>query len=523
MTGAQPTENDQVRWPARGLSATGISKRFGGVNALIQVDLSIQPGEVHGLVGENGAGKSTLIKILSGGLKPDSGSVHLDGTLRSYSSPAAARKDGVVTIFQELAIVPELTVAENIVLGAEPSFDRFGLTLSRHRANLIAEGVLRKLRGEAIDPRRRAGTLSVAERQLVEIGRAIALDARFFIMDEPTASLSPREVNALLDVVRQLRSEGKAILFVSHHLDEVLQISDRVTVLRGGRGVTTLPASAATSERLIELMIGRPMETLYPPRIPSSGPPVLRVRNLSRPPSFESISFDLHRGEILGFAGLVGAGRTEIMRAIFGLDRPHRGTIEMDGKAVAFRSPRQAVLAGLAFVSEDRKGDGLVAQLSGRENLVLTAAAEGGSSALVRRASIRALSEKIRQQLHIQGSLDVPVVGLSGGNQQKVVIGKWLVGHPRIIIFDEPTRGIDVGAKAEVYRTIQKASQDGAAILLVSSELSELMHVAHRILVISGGRITAQMNSDDFDEKEILKAAFAAHLSSAATETELRA
>ena len=343
-------------------------------------------------------------------------------------------------------------------------------------------------------------------------------------MDEPTASLSPRETDALLEVIRQLRSEGKAILFVSHHLDEVLRISDRVSVLRGGQRVTTQPARAVTTERLIELMIGRPMEALYPPRLPSSGPPVLSVRNLSRPPAFENISFELHRGEILGFAGLVGAGRTEIMRAIFGLDRPNGGTIELDGQAVTFRSPREAVRAGLAFVSEDRKGDGLVAQLSGRENLVLTAAAKGKFQAFVRRAHIRALSERMRRELQIHGSLDMPVVSLSGGNQQKVVIGKWLLGNPRVIIFDEPTRGIDIGAKAEVYRTIQKASQDGAAILLVSSELSELLHVAHRILVISGGHITAEMTAEEFDEKEILKAAFAAHLSKAvAAKTEMLA
>jgi ABC-type sugar transport system ATPase subunit len=517
--------NDEVRLPKNGsLSAAGIFKHFGGVAALTNVNLVLQRGEVHGLVGENGAGKSTLIRILSGGLMPDRGSVHLNGHLRSLSSPAEARKDGVATIFQELAVVPELTVAENIVLGAEPGFDAFGLTLSRRRANRIAAGVLRRLCGDAIDPRRRAGSLSVAERQLVEIARAIALDAQFIIMDEPTASLSPRETDALLEVIRQLRSEGKAILFVSHHLNEVLQISDRITVLRGGQRVTTQPAHAVTAERLIELMIGRTMEALYPPRLPWSGPPVLRVRDLSRPPAFENISFELHRGEILGFAGLVGAGRTEIMRAIFGLDRPHRGTIEIDDKAITFRSPREAVRAGLAFVSEDRKGEGLVAQLSGRENLVLTAAPKGGSRAFVLRDHIRALSERIRRELQIHGSLDMPVVGLSGGNQQKVVIGKWLLGNPRIIIFDEPTRGIDIGAKAEVYRTIQKASQDGAAILLVSSELSELIHVAHRILVISGGRIAAETTAEEFDEKEILKAAFAAHLSNAdVAETEMRA
>jgi ABC-type sugar transport system ATPase subunit len=515
MTSERFHENERVRSSEAGLSAIGISKRFGGVSALTDVDLTLRRGEVHGLVGENGAGKSTLIRILSGGLQPDHGSVSLNDAPRSYVSPADSRRDGVVTIFQELAIVPELTVAENIVLGAEPSFDPFRLTLSRQRANQIATRVLRRLGGEAIAPQRRAGSLSVAERQLVEIGRAIALDAQFFIMDEPTASLSPRETNALLDVIRQLRGEGKAILFVSHHLEEVLQISDRVTVLRGGRRITTLPAEGVTSERLIEFMIGRPMETLYPPRIPSSGPMVLCAKNLSRPPAFDRISFNLHRGEILGFAGLVGAGRTEIMRAIFGLDRPVGGTIEIDGKPVKFRSPRSAVKAGIAFVSEDRKGEGLVSQLSGRENLMMTAAPVGKSAVLVHRTRIRALSEKIRQKLQIRGSLDIPVVGLSGGNQQKVVIGKWLLRNSRIMIFDEPTRGIDVGAKAEVYKTIQKAAQDGAAILLVSSELSELMHVAHRIIVISAGRITAEMTADEFDETKLLKAAFAAHLSRA--------
>ncbi len=480
-------------------------------------------GEVHGLVGENGAGKSTLIRILSGGLKPDEGSVQLDGISRSYSSPADSRKDGVVTIFQELAIVPELTVAENIVLGAEPSFDRFGLTLSRHRANLIAGKRPSKIAwrcNRPPTPRRNpvcCRTPTRRDRSSDRAGRAILHHGRANRLAFSTRIQRASGRRA------QLRSEGKAILFVSHHLDEVLQISDRVTVLRGGRAVTTLPAKAATSEQLIELMIGRPMETLYPPRLPCSGPPVLRVRNLSRPPSFEDISFDLHRGEILGFAGLVGAGRTEIMRAIFGLEPPYRGTIELDGKAVAFRSPRQAVRAGLAFVSEDRKGDGLVAQLSGRGKPRPDC---GSRRRIRRRGSTREHSCTFGKDTTAASHPRVagPACrGLSGGNQQKVVIGKWLLGHPHIMIFDEPTRGIDVGAKAEVYRTIQKASQDGASILLVSSELSELIHVAHRILVISGGRITAEMSSDDFDEKEILKAAFAAHLSSAATEAELQA
>ena len=494
------------------LAAVGVGKRYGGVAALSGVDFSLRAGEVHALIGENGAGKSTLIRILSGGVAPDDGELRVHGARATFAAPADARRSGVVTIFQELAIVPELTVAENIVLGAEPGYGPGRQVFSRRLANAAASAVLRRLVGDAIDPRARAGTLSTAEKQLVEIARALALDAPVIIMDEPTASLSPREAGALLEIVKQLRDAGKAILFVSHRLNEVLDIADRVTVLRGGQRIETLPADGVTVDRLIELMIGRSAAALYPERSQAIGDPVLEVRGLTRAPAFRDISFTLRRGEVLGFAGLVGAGRTEIMRAIFGLDRAQSGEVVLDGRTVRFAAPADAIRHGLGFVTEDRKDDGLVLPLPGRENLVLAAPGKVGSAVVVRRDVIRSVTDALRRALNIRGSLDIPVAGLSGGNQQKVVLGRWMLAQSRILILDEPTRGIDVGAKAEVYRLIHQLAADGAAILMVSSELPELMNVAHRIIVVSGGRIEAELDADAFDEKEILRAAFRAHL-----------
>ncbi len=494
------------------LSAVGVGKRYGGVPVLSGVDFSLRAGEVHALIGENGAGKSTLIKILSGGVVPDEGEIRVGGEATTFSAPVDARRRGVVTIFQELAIVPELTVAENIVLGAEPGYGPGRQIFSRKLANAAAADVLRRLVGDTIDPKARAESLSTAEKQLVEIARALALDAPVIIMDEPTASLSPREAGALIEIIKQLRDAGKAILFVSHRLNEVLDIADRITVLRGGQRIDTFPAKDVGVDRLIELMIGRAAATLYPARSDAIGDPVLEVRGLTRAPSFQDVSFTLRRGEVLGFAGLVGAGRTEIMRAIFGLDRPQSGEIVLDGKVVRFDAPSEAIRHGLGFVTEDRKDDGLVLTLAGRENLVLAAPGKVASAVVVRRGVIRTVTDKLRQALNIRGSLDIPVAGLSGGNQQKVVLGRWMLAQSRILILDEPTRGIDVGAKAEVYRLIHQLAADGAAILMVSSELPELMNVAHRIIVVSGGKIEAELNADAFDEKEILRAAFRAHL-----------
>ena len=498
------------------LAAANVTKRYGGITVLSRISISLRAGEVHALIGENGAGKSTLIRLLTGGGDPDEGEIRINGRLLRLASPAEARKNGVVAIFQELAIVPELSVAENIALGSASGGRIARQFFVRAAAHKRAAEVLEPLVGDAIDPAAIAGRLSTAERQIVEIARALAIDAPVIIMDEPTASLSPREADALLGIVKRLRDAGKAILYVSHRLNEVSELADRITVLRGGELVKTFEATDARPADLIELMVGRPIETLYPPRGASVGDVVLKARGLCRKGVFSDVSFDLRRGEVLGFAGLVGAGRTEIMRALFGLDRLDSGAVEIDGRSVRFTSPKQAIRAGMAFVTEDRKDDGLVLPMSGRENIVLAAPGKGASGTIVRWPRIRDVTERLRRELSIRGSLDIAASGLSGGNQQKLILGRWMLAKSRILILDEPTRGIDVGAKAEVYRLIHQLAEQGAAILLVSSELPEVMNVAHRMIVVSGGRIEAEMDADHFDEKEILHAAFRAHLGQAA-------
>jgi len=499
------------------LAASGLTKRYGPVQVLSGVDLELRRGEVHALIGENGAGKSTLIKLLSGGVAPSEGGILVDGVPKVMAAPADARRAGIVTIFQELTIVPELSVAENVVLGNAPGVGPGRQIFSRRRAEAIATEMLAKLNAGHISPRTIAGRLSTAERQVVEIARALAMDAQVVIMDEPTASLSPREADALLDAIRKLRSDGKAILFVSHRLNEVLAIADRITVLRGGQRVATMDAAGLTADKLIETMIGQAQHTLYPDRTGTGrGPAVLKVEGLTRAGAFADVGFTLHRGEILGLAGLVGAGRSEIARAIFGADRFDRGRIEIDGQEVRFTSPAAAIRAGIGFVTEDRKLDGLILTATGRENLVLSSPQAAGSDVVIRRGRIRAVTDELRRELSVRGSLDLPVENLSGGNQQKILIGRWLPVRPKILIVDEPTRGIDIGAKAEVYRLLARLASEGTAIPLISSELPELLNLAHRILVVSGGRIEEEFTADAFDEGAILRAAFRAHLGRAA-------
>lgn len=495
------------------LTASGATKRYSGVTVLDAVDLDLRRGEVHALIGENGAGKSTLIKILSGDILPDEGTIHVDGKPVNFASPADARRSGIVTIFQELAIVPEMTVAENIVLGAEPVIGPGRQIVSRRRANAVATRILAQLLEHGgIDPQQPAYSLSTAEKQIVEIARALALEAPVIIMDEPTASLSGREADALLRIIAQLRDAGKAIVFVSHRLNEVLQVADRITVLRGGQRIDTLAAEGVSAEHLIELMVGRPISELYPARNERLGSVVLRVDDMGRAGAFDAISFEVREGEVLGFAGLVGAGRTELMRAIYAADPFDSGRLTLDGEPVRVSSPRGAIAAGFGLVPEDRKDDGLVLTLTGRENLTLAAPDKVHRRGFVSWSLVNRTTEQLRKLLQIRGSLDIPAARLSGGNQQKIVLGKWVHAASRVLILDEPTRGIDVGAKVEVYRLIHKLAADGAAILLVSSELPELMNVAHRILVMSGGRIQAEFTAEDFDERAILKAAFQAHL-----------
>jgi ABC-type sugar transport system ATPase subunit len=493
------------------VALNNLAKDYPGVRALRDVSIDLRRGEVHALVGENGAGKSTLIRILSGEVRPDGGSISIEGEPVAFDEPRDARRRGIVTIFQELMIVPALSVAENIFLGNEPGSAH--LFYSRAKAERMAAEVLASLGvGSQVRPSELAGNLSTAQKQLIEIARALVLRAPVIVMDEPTAALSENEAAALRRLIVRMRSEGTCILYVSHRLNEVLEIADRVTVLRGGERVATMDVKAisGTSE-LIGLMVGRPIAELFPPRNEKLGEVIFSVSNLRRRGVFEDVSFHVRAGEVVGFAGLVGAGRTEVMRAIFGADELDSGEIRKNGQVVTIRDPREAIARGVAYLPEDRKDHGLVLTMSGAENVVMASLEKSCIAGLVSPAAVRRTARSIADRLQFRGQLDAAAGTASGGNQQKLVIGKWVSTGAEILIFDEPTRGIDVGAKAEIYRLIHRLASEGAAIIVVSSELPELINICHRIYAMSGGRIRDELSQPEFDEQRILAGAFAAH------------
>jgi ABC-type sugar transport system ATPase subunit len=492
------------------LEARTVSKAFPGVKALDEVSLALLPGEVHALVGENGAGKSTLISILAGAAQPDAGQVAMHGREVHIATPAAAKKHGIATIFQELSIQPWLSVAANVVLGNEPGRPGMRSLLSARRVEAVAREALDRLGAHEIPVEAEAGRLSTGQKQLVEIARALTLRAPVIIMDEPTSSLPHRDAARLLQIIRQLRDEGTAILFVSHRLDEVKEIADRVTVLRGGRNVTTLPAGEVSTGRMIEHMTGRRVDSLFPPRSDSVGDVVFRATGLTRAGAFEDVSFEVRRGEILGFSGLIGAGRTEVMRAIAGADPYDAGQLELEGTRLSIRSPREAIAAGISYLPEDRKEQGLVLHLSSRENMVMSSLGRFSPKGIVRSRSVRTATTEMGRKVGVRGDLDRASANLSGGNQQKVLIAKGLVSRPRLLIVDEPTRGVDVGAKFEIYELLQGLAGQGVPIVIVSSELPEIMNVAHRAIVMSDGRIHGEFHHTAFAESEMLAAAFAA-------------
>lgn len=490
------------------LEAAGLAKAYPGVQALDDVSLDVRRGEIHALVGENGAGKSTLIRLLAGVDRPDAGEVRINGEAVRLSSPAEARRLGVAVIFQELAVVPWMTVAENIVLGREPGRGPGGIFVDRHRAAAQATAILDRM-GVAIDPGAPVGTLSIAEQQLVEIARALATESQILIMDEPTSSLGVRDVRALLDVVTGLRDSGVGIVYVSHKLDEIREIADRITVMRNGRRVAALPTGQVGSEELIRLMVGRDESELYPPSDRTFGDTVLQVTGLTRHPAFADISLEVRAGEVLGIAGLVGAGRTEVVRAICGIDQPDAGEIRIDGRPVRFRTVADAISAGIVYAPEDRKQLGLVLGMSSHENAALPSLGRFMRGGLLRWPRLRSSTEAVLTQVGIRGQLTPPVRTLSGGNQQKVVLGRWIMRGAKVYVLDEPTRGIDIGAKAEVYGLIRSLCAQGAAVIVVSSELEELRHLADRIIVMSAGRVQDTLNADEYDEERVLQAAFA--------------
>ncbi|GAC1642703.1 MAG: sugar ABC transporter ATP-binding protein [Ktedonobacteraceae bacterium] len=477
----------------------GISKRFPGVVAVDDVNLDIYPGEVHAVSGENGAGKSTLMKLLSQVERPSSGKIFISGKPVDFRGPRYAQSLGVAMVYQEFATAPHLTVARNLFLGREPM--RFGF-IDRKTENSKARELLTRV-GLDINPQRLALSLSVAEQQLVEIAKALAIDAKIVILDEPTATLTEREIENLFTVIRDLTSHGIAILYISHRMEEMFKISDRITVMRDGRIVGTLPTAELDEGKLIRLMVGREIENLYPKPVVKIGEVVLRAEGITRKDVLHDCSFEVRAGEILGFAGLIGAGRTELARAVFGADPINSGHIQLDGRNIQARTPRAGIDAGIGYLTEDRKKEGLALMLGIDQNITLAnLPVQGG---LINLAAERRTAQRERDQLHIRTpSIRRICAVLSGGNQQKVVVAKWLETNVRVFFFDEPSRGIDVGAKAEMFDLIGKLALEGRAIVLISSYMPELINMCDRILVMREGHIAGELSREQFSEENII-------------------
>jgi simple sugar transport system ATP-binding protein/ribose transport system ATP-binding protein len=487
------------------LELVGVEKHFGGVRALDRVSLGVRAGSVHALVGENGAGKSTLGRIVAGALAPDGGRMLLDGSPVSFSSPREALEDGIAAIAQEPSVVPQLTVAENVFLGVEPRRGAFVRTRGLKRAyDRLAESV-----GFGLPGGTPAGSLGTAEQQKVEILRALSRDAQLIVMDEPSAALGAQETRQLHEIVTRLASSGTTILLISHFLGEVLKLADRVTVLRDGRVVKTADSDAETEASLIEAMLGRPLTSTFPPKEPpgKEAPVLLSVRNL-RAPGVEDASFEVRAGEILGLAGLVGAGRSELARAVFGAEAIESGTVEFAGGPLG-GTPRRSLDAGLALIPESRKDEGLVFARSSIENASLSRLSELSTLGIVRRRAERNAAKEVLDRCDVRAaSYSAPVSTLSGGNQQKVLLARVLLCAPRVVLADEPTRGVDVGAKRAIYDFLASLAAEGLGILLISSELEEVIGLSHRVLVMRRGRITAELEGEAITEPAILAAAF---------------
>jgi len=481
----------------------GISKRFGATQALDDVSLELLPGEIHALVGENGAGKSTLVKILGGVHQPDSGSILSDGQAISLEGPATARALGIAVVHQEPRLFPDLSVAENVFLGHAP-VGRRGIDWAGMRR--AAHEVFEEL-GVRMDVGAPVRGHSIADQQLIEIAKALSLESRVLILDEPTAALSAHEADRLFTIVRQLRDRGVAILFVSHRLDEVFALCDRVTVFRDGRHIITAPTAQLTTADLVRHMVGRAV-SLFPKAESSPGDILLEVRDLARGKAFRGVSFVVRAGEIVGFAGLVGAGRTEVARVLFGIDRADQGEIRLDGEPIRFRSPSDALHSGIAYLPEDRHRDGLVLDFPIAANVSLPILPRLFPRLLMRAGVERALARGLAERLQVRMTgVDQLVSALSGGNQQKVVLAKWLATKPRVLILDEPTRGIDIGAKVEVHRIISELAASGLGIILISSDLPEVLAMPDRILVFHEGRISGEFDHARADQERVMFAA----------------
>jgi rhamnose transport system ATP-binding protein len=487
------------------IALEGVSKSYGAVHALRDGDIALRPGEVRALMGENGAGKSTLVKVLGGVIRRDSGEMHVNGAPVDFHSPHDARDAGIAVIYQEPTLFPDLSVAENVVMGYHPlgALKR----IDRRAMHRRVQDLLDRL-GVRLDPERPVRGLSIADQQIVEIAKALSFDARVLIMDEPTAALSGAEVERLFNVVRTLREQDAAVLFISHRLEEVFSICDTVTVMRDGAVVHDARIADMTPDEMVRRMVGRELSTLFPKQETTVGETVLSVHRLTREGVFFDISFDVRAGEIVALAGLVGAGRSEVARAIFGIDRADAGHVEVDGLRLPTGKPTAAMRAGIGFVPEDRRQQGLVMDLSIARNTSLTQLSSLAKGGLIRSAAENALATDWGAKLQLKyHRLDDVVGTLSGGNQQKVVLAKWLSTNPKLLIVDEPTRGIDVGTKAEVHRLLSELAGQGLAVLMISSELPEVLGMADRVLVMYEGRLTAELSRAEADEESVIRAA----------------
>ncbi len=483
------------------LQVTRVNKYFPGTHALRDVSFELLPGEVHALMGENGAGKSTLMHIISGVYRPDSGSVSIEGTPVTLTTPRRAQELGIGMVFQDLSLVPGLSIAENIFPNRAPS--RVGLVVWRRLYARTSE-LLREFELD-VDPRTLVRNLNVTTRQIVEIVKALSLNARILLLDEPTSALPPNEVELLFSTIRRLKQRGIGVVYISHRIPEIMEIADRVTVLRDGQVVGTHPISELTPDTIIEMMVGRKLTDLFPERASTLGEPLLTVNDLTHQGRFEHISFTLQRGEIVGIAGLMGSRRGDVLRALVGVLRLHRGSIVLDGKPLHVRSPEHAFALGMAYLPEERKSDGLFLKMPLRQNISVTALWRFAWLGLMNPGKEAAAARHYVDEMRIRTPSVHQLVGrLSGGNQQKVMIAKWLVRQPKVLLVDEPTKGVDVGAKVEIHALLRQLAQSGAGIMFVSSDFPELIGLADRILIMHEGRIVGDMPAEQATEQNLM-------------------
>lgn len=492
------------------LQIKDITKVFPGVKALKGVNMTVRRGEVHALIGENGAGKSTLMKIVLGSYHPTSGEMFYKGEQYRPKAPIDAINKGISMIHQEISLTPTMSVSENVWIGREYLFGN-KIFINKRKQEIATREILKKI-GLHVNPERLVSSLSIAQMQLVEIARAISYDSDIFIMDEPTSALTNSEVENLYKIINELREQKKSVIFISHKLEEILHICDMITVLRDGSFIKELDAKKTTKNELVSLMVGREMSNIYPKEQVTIGEPILLVRNYSQPGVFRNINFQVRKGEVLGLAGLIGAGRTEIMRSIFGIDPHQEGELFFNGKQVENKTPAQAIQNKFSMVTEDRLHTGVIHGLSVKFNSSIAYLFKITKKGFVDRRQERKDVLSIVNTLSIKVSnLDDSIDQLSGGNQQKVILGKWLLTEPEVLILDEPTRGIDVGAKAEIYKIMGNLASQGKAIIMISSELPELMGISDRILVVREGQISGEFVRKDFDQEKIMQCAFGAN------------